>query len=119
MNSYSLDSGNNIQLGTDNRINRVDKGAEVVQSVRSRLLFYLAESPLDTSKGVPYFEKIFTKPANLPETESILKTEIIRTDGVQELLDFGLEFDSKTRNLTIEWRAISIYGDVIGATVNV
>lgn len=119
MNSYSLDSGNNITLDTDNSIKRLDKGAEVVQSVRSRLLFYFAESPLDTSKGVPYFEKIFVKPANLPETESILKTEIIKTDGVQELTDFGLEFDSNTRKLTVSWKAVSIYGDVIGATVNV
>jgi len=119
MESYALDSENNIFLDTNGSIKRVSDGAETVQHVRSRLLFYLGESPLDTSQGVPYFEEIFVKPVDLPQAESLLKTIIIQTPGVQELIDFGLEFDSSTRNLSVTWEAISTFGDVIGATVNV
>ncbi len=115
---YALDAGNNMFLDNQGNISMVSKGAEVVQLVRSRLLFYLGECSWDTNAGVPYFQRILGKPAQLDETEAILKTEILQTTGVSVLLDFALEFDSSKRLVTITFEAETIYGEIVGATIN-
>lgn len=117
MKSRALDANNDI-FARDGAIALVQDGAEVVQHVRSRLQFYLGECAWDTAAGVPYFQRIFVKPANLAEAEAILKAEIIKTPGVKTLLDFGLKFDTATRFLTVTWEAETTYGSVVGATLN-
>lgn len=117
--SLALDSSNNLILGANGQLTTVDEGAEVVQHVRSRLLFYRGESPIDTTQGVPYFEQIFVKPTNLPLAESLLKTEILQTSGVAALTDFGLQYDSNSRELTVTFASETTFGTVVGATINV
>lgn len=98
----------------------VRDGAEVVQHVRTRLLFYLNEWFLDTQAGVPYFQLIFTKPANLQAIESIFKTEILRTPGVRELTDFALTYEGQSvRRLTVTFSAVTDFDEIINETVNI
>lgn len=113
----ALNTNNDIFL-QGNSIATVKDGAEVVQHVRSRLLFYLEECAWNTAAGVPYFQRIFKKPANLAEAEALLKTEIIQTSGVKELLDFQLSFNSATRKLSVSFVAETTYGSVERATIN-
>lgn len=118
MRSRALDSNNDI-FAERAAIAWVGDGAEVVQHVRSRLLFYAGECVWDITAGVPYFQRIFQKPADLAEAEMLLKTEVIRTLGVLELTDFGLEYNRNTRQLRVTWAANTTYGSVVGATVNI
>ena len=119
-NGYALNSQNGMFLDeSTGQISRASDGAEVTQHVRSRLLFYLGESPLDTTQGVDYFGQILIKPANLPVAESLIKFEILATPGMNELTEFGLEFDSATRKLTVSWEGNTTFGTVSGSTVNV
>ena len=113
----ALDENNDIFLQR-RRIAVVSDGAELVQHVRSRLLFYLGECSWSTTSGVPYFQRIFVKPMNLPQTEAILKSTILRTEGVQQLLDFRMSFNSTTRRLAVVFQAETTYGVVEGATLN-
>lgn len=115
--SRALDSNNDIFV-TRGRIAVVQDGAEVVQHVRSRLLFYLGECSWATDKGVPYFQQIFVKPMNLPQVESILKAVIIKSPGVLKLLDFSTAYSSTTRKLAIAWQAETTYGVVSDASLN-
>ena len=89
-------------------------GNEVLQHVRTRLLTYQAEWFLDTSEGVPYLQRILIKPANLSATESVIKSEILQTPGVDSLSAFGLEFNKTTRTLNINFTARTTFGDVSG-----
>lgn len=116
--SRALDANNDI-FPRQGAIALVSDGAEVVQHVRSRLLFYMEECAWDQTAGVPYFQRIFVKPADLAQTESLLKTEIIKTPGVATLIDFAMKFDSGTRKLTVTWKAETTYGTVVGATINI
>lgn len=113
----ALDSNNDIFLNRRS-IAQVSDGAQVVQNVRSRLLFYLGECAWDTTRGVAYFTRIFVKPMNLAETEAILKTTIIQTAGVSRLIDFRMSFNSTTRQLAVVWEAESVYGIISGAALN-
>ena len=115
--SRALDAKNDIFLSR-NRIALVSDGAEVVQHVRSRLLFYLGECTWDTSAGVPYFQRIFVKPLNLPQVEAILKAIVIQSPQVSKLTDFSMAYTSSTRRLVVAFEAETTYGVVFGATVN-
>lgn len=96
----------------------VSDGAEVVQHVRSRLLFYLGECVWAVNTGVPYFQRVFVKPMNLPQVEAILKSVILKSPGVSKLLDFSMSFNSANRQLAVAWQAETTYGVVVGATLN-
>jgi hypothetical protein len=117
MKSRALDSNNDIFVRRRS-IALVSDGAEVVQHVRSRLLFYLGECSWAVTSGVPYFTRVFVKPMNLAEVEAILKSVIILTPGVNELLDFKMSFNSTTRKLAVAFEANTTYGVVAGATLN-
>jgi len=108
----ALDSNNDLLISSGS-LRLVEEGAEVVQHVRSRLLFYLEEWFLDLEAGVPYFQEIFTKPANLANIESILKSKILRTPGVQRLTDFSMDYQGGSdRKLTVSFSAETIYGSI-------
>ena len=109
----SLNSSNDLYL-LNGRIAVVSEGEQVLQHVRTRLLTYQEEWFLDTRAGVPYFQEVLIKPANLSGTEALIKTEVLQTPGVASLSSFGLEFDPNTRTLTINFTALTTFGDVAG-----
>lgn len=117
--SYALDQNNDLIISNGN-FKTVSEGAEVVQHVRSRLLFYRGEWFLDLTVGVPYFQTIFTKPVNLATIESELKLIIVQTDGINKLLTFSMDFDSNTRKLDVSFSAETDYGiiDTTQVTIN-
>lgn len=110
--SRALDSNNDLII-KDSRLAVVEDSAETLQSVRTRLLFYLEEWFLDIQAGVPYFQEIFTKPVNLANIESILKTKILTTEGVERLVEFSLDYEGgSSRKLTVNFTAETIYGTI-------
>ena len=117
----ALDSNNDLIVRGGSLLTVAD-GAEVVQHVRSRLLFYLAEWFLDIDAGVPYFQEIFTKPANLANIESIFKSKILRTPGVKRLTDFSMTYEGgSSRTLSVSFSAETTFGfiDKDKVTINV
>lgn len=118
MNSFALNAHNDIFL-QGGRFARVTNGAYVVQAVRSRLLFYREEWFLDKTAGVPYFQSVFVKPANLGRVESLLKQEILQTNGVARLVSFSMEFNPTTRKLEVEFSAETTFGVIISDQVTI
>lgn len=114
----ALDSSNDI-IVENGAFKLVEDGAEVVQHVRTRLLFYKNEWFLNRNSGVAYFQEIFVKPSNPAATESIIKTEIIRTPGILSLITFAMEFDSVSRKLSITFTAETEFGIIDEVTINV
>lgn len=117
----ALDSNNDLII-ENGSFKLVEDAAETIQHVRSRLLFYLEEWFLDTKAGTPYFQEVFTKPANLANIESILKTRILKTPGVERLIEFSMNYEGESvRKLTVDFSAETIYGviDQEKVTINV
>ena len=117
----ALDSNNDLLVRGGSLLTVAD-GAEIVQHVRSRLLFYLGEWFLDIDAGVPYFQEIFTKPANLANIESIFKSKILRTPGVKRLTDFSMIYEGgSSRTLSVSFSAETTFGfiDKDKVTINV
>lgn len=76
------------------------------QFLRQRLRMFFGEWFLDTGKGVPYFQEILKKQPNAVAVDSILKTTILETPGVIELLRFNFDYDAPTRSLTLDFAAL-------------
>ena len=115
----ALDENNDLII-EKGQFKRVEDGAETVQHVRTRLQFYLEEWFLDLLAGVPYFQQVFTKPANLANIESIFKTKILNTPGVELLTEFSMNYEGGSeRTLTVEFSAITIFGEIDNAKVTI
>jgi len=117
----ALDKNNDLVV-LSGTLKTVSDGAEIAQHVRTRLLFYFEEWFLNIQSGTPYFEQIFTKPANLANIESILKTRILSTPGVEKLLEFSMVYEGgSSRELVVFFSAETNFGviDNEGVTINV
>ncbi len=115
----ALDSNNDL-IVSNGKFKIVSNAAEVVQHVRTRLLFYLEEWFLDQEAGTPYFQEIFTKPANLANIESIFKARILETPEVETLLEFSMDYQGEgVRNLTVSFSAETIYGVIENQEVTI
>lgn len=115
----ALNENNDLFL-QNGSIALVEDGAEVVQHTRTRLLFYQEEWFLDLMAGVPYFQEVFIKPVNLANVESILKTQIILTPGVDNLVEFSMVYIGESkRQLTVNFSAETIYGEIDQESVTI
>lgn len=75
------------------------------QAILRRLRLFLGEYFLDGTEGTPWFQSILGKvPQNIAETN--IKQRIIDTPNVISLSRFELNFDAKSR-------VISIYAEII------
>lgn len=83
----------------------------VAQNVKTRLQLLQGEWFLDTEAGLPYLGQIATRPANLPLAESLIKRQILATDGVASIADFALSFDRETRRLSVSATVKTTYDD--------
>ena len=74
--------------------------AEAVgQHVEQRLMAHEGEWFLDNQVGVPWVRDILGGPYDPVLAESVLKAEILDTDGVVEITSFSVRFDQATRGL--------------------
>jgi hypothetical protein len=79
----------------------VVKNAEAVgQHVRVRLMTYEGEWFLDNQVGVPWIRDIVGHQYDPIMAESVLKAEILDTDGVTDISSFSVRFDNSTRGLS-------------------
>lgn len=86
-----LDETGNLVIVTD---------AEAVgQHVRQRLMAYEGEWFLDREVGVPWFRDLLGGQYDPVLAESVLKAEILDTDGVTDITTFSVRFDRQTRGL--------------------
>lgn len=110
--SRALDENNDIFV-KNGRIAIVSGESQVIQHVRTRLLFYLNEWFLDQSAGTPYYQEIFVKPYNLNNIESIIKLRIAKTPELNSITSFSMNYVSPdTRLLSISFTANTDYGNI-------
>jgi hypothetical protein len=118
MQSFALDSNMDLTF-SDNGFALITESEEVAQNITTLLQFFLREYFLDTSLGVPYLEKVFTKPIDMGNIESALKTAILTADGVDQLTTFNTIIDRQTRKLVVTFEVTTIFGDTVGGSASV
>jgi hypothetical protein len=92
---------NDLFLRTDGSLAVVADAEAVGQHGRQRLQTYSGEWFLDTTCGVPWLDQILGKAYDPALAESVVKAELLDTDGIVEITSFSVAFDRPTRGLII------------------
>jgi hypothetical protein len=90
----------------------VDKSDCAAQHVAQRIKLFKGEWFLDLDAGIPWFQDILKKNPNPNLVDGILKNAIIESPDIVELLSFNLDYDTGTRELTVDFSARSVDGNV-------
>jgi len=94
-------------------------GVEAIkQHLRQRLSLFKGEYPYDLTRGIPYHDEFFKKNFNPVIIDTVLKSTIIDTPGVIELVKFDLDFSDSSRELSLTFKAtcsdgVIDYSDII------
>jgi hypothetical protein len=72
-------------------------GDAVAQAVRVELLWWLGEWFLDTSRGMPYVEKLLRRGVTEPTIRALMKRRIEAVDGVLRVQSMTVTLDRRTR----------------------
>lgn len=107
----ALDPVTNDLVFQEFDLDLVDDTRQIMQNLAIRLRFIMGEWYLDINAGIPYYEEFFRKNPNQIQIESILKTEIVETLGIQELTSFEADFDKRLRIFSVKFSARSISGE--------
>ena len=106
-----LDENHDMTFGQGIGNFSIDQEA-TAQAVETRLLLLEEEWFLDTEAGLPWLQRIMTKPTDLPFAEAVIKAEILNTEGIASVESFGMTFDRETRVLAISATVRNIYGSI-------
>ena len=85
---------------------------ELQQRLLTRLRWFYGEYPFNTSIGIRYFEDVLVKNPNLPNIETLLKSAIAETVGVEKIISFQLSYDPSLRKASLTFEVDSAYGNV-------
>lgn len=105
---------NDLYLAEDGQLAVVRDAAAVGQHVRQRLMTFVGEWFLDTTAGVPWLDQIMGRAYDPALAEAVVKAEIIKTDGVTEIVSISIGFDNDPRRLVIkEIEVLTTYDQVV------
>lgn len=85
---------------------------DAAQAITIRLKFFLAEWYLDQSLGLPYFQRMFVKQPNLAHLTQLYRKTILDTPSVQQITAFSLDYDRRTRRLSVSFACDTASGPV-------
>jgi hypothetical protein len=92
---------NDLYLASDGNLALATEAAAVGQHGRQRLQTYIGEWFLDRTAGVPWLDQILGQAYDPALAESVVKAELLDTDGITEITSFSVSFDKATRGLLI------------------
>lgn len=98
----------------------VKRQADVVaQRLTIRLRTFFQEWFINTSYGVPYFERILRKGVNKTSVDNILREQILDEAGVLEIVSFNSEFNASARSYSCTFQVRTASGTSQPVTVSV
>lgn len=105
MNDLLLSEAHDLVIENNDFI-LTDSQNVVGQRIKQNLLTFLGEWFLDIEVGLPFFEEILGKGKSLARIESLYIRAIGNTEGVQEITEFDLDYNSSNRKLTVTFSVI-------------
>jgi hypothetical protein len=93
---------NDLFLAGDGNLSTVTDAEAVGQHGRQRLQTYSGEWFLDNTCGVPWLDQILGQAYDPSLAESVVKAELLDTDGITEITSFSVSFQKSDRGLIIK-----------------
>lgn len=119
MSDLAMDFDTNDLLIKNGDLSLVTGKDAIQQDLQQTLQLWLGEWFLDTTIGIPYLQFILVKNPNLDVIQSLLLDAAGAVNGVQDIVGFQYNYDSKTRELTVSMQATTTTGDVIKAQASI
>jgi hypothetical protein len=91
----------------------------VSQKLENVILFFKEEWFLDFEKGIPYFEKIYTKNPDINLINTIFLREIKTISEIEKIIKFESIYDARERNFTIDFEVLASDGTIVENTFTV
>lgn len=102
-----------IYLDGDGNLAMVQDAEAIGQHARLRLHTYEGEWYLDTACGVPWLSDVLGQNYDPALAESVVKAELLNTDGVTGIDGFSVSFDRASRGVSIRSITVNtIYDEV-------
>ena len=108
--NLALDSNHDIIIGRG--ATRIGGVEYVTQLVKCRLLTILGEWQNDTTLGLAWFTQILTKQSAIADIQVAIAKVIRETNHVRQIVSIDIDGDYRNRLLTINFVALSDYGDI-------
>ena len=86
---------------------------EVAQRIKCNLLTFKGEWWLDPELGVPYYQSILGKGVALGVVESLLRSQIFNTQGVESLDSFSVYLNNSARTLQVRFSVTTSAGTTV------
>lgn len=91
----------------------IDDVERVAQQIKIQLLTFLGEWFLDVTHGVPYLEYVLVKNPNFTLIRELFREQILKVDGVSNLVSIDIDFESATRKMLLSYEAETEYGMIV------
>lgn len=91
----------------------IDDVERVAQQIKIQLLTFLGEWFLDVTHGVPYLEYVLVKNPNFTLIRELFREQILKVDGVNNLVSIDIDFESATRKMLLNYEAETEYGMIV------
>jgi hypothetical protein len=88
------------------------------QAVEFAMRSFRGEWFLDTSAGVPYFQQVLVKGANINALKATFSAAVLAVPGIASVPTMALAYNGTTRTLRIEWSATTDTGEITTGVVN-
>ncbi len=98
-----------LQL-TNNSLTLTDGLEAIRQHLQGRFQLFYGEWFLDIEEGVPWFQDILGSKQSFVVVQEILKGVILDTPGVLQLLTFKFDYVAATREVILEFQALTTDG---------
>jgi len=114
MNLYLSPETNDLEVSHDLNLKTTTNTVEELgQKLEVRLAFFQNEWFLNRDFGVPYYERILKKQADLIEVDFILRTIITTTPGVRRVLDFDSVYIGESRVYKVTFSVETTTGETL------
>ena len=88
-------------------------GSELVaQRLQVALQLFKGEWFLDADAGIPWYQEILEKGVDVTVVDSILRKQIVATEGVNRILKYASSIDAATRIVSVAFTVDTVYGPV-------
>lgn len=103
-----LDAHGDMVFGTGDDFYQNTPNA-VGQAAKTRLLLFLGEWFLDKTVGLPWTTQVLGKYSQRAY-DTVIKQQILGTQGVKGIVSYNSSIDSKSRTLTVTATLDTVYG---------
>ena len=91
----------------------IDNVERVAQQIKIQLLTFLGEWFLDVTYGVPYLDYVLVKNPNFTLIRELFREQILKVDGVSNLVSIDIDFESSTRKMLLSYEVETEYGMIV------